>query len=218
MCNELEEVLHGVELVRECSPRTMDFVMSFGERLSCRLATAYFTVRGMDVTLVDARELIRTDDHFGSAAVDFRATYTLIRERLAAIAGIAVIPGFIGATATGVTTTLGRNGSDYTGSLIGAGVGAEAIEIWTDVDGVLSADPRIVPEAFVIPEITSEEAMELSYFGAKVIHPYSMIPAVEKGIPLFIRNSLNPSAPGRASRRRPPWIGTPRAPSRASLP
>jgi aspartokinase/homoserine dehydrogenase 1 len=196
MCNELEEILHGVELVRECSPRTMDFVMSFGERLSCRLITAYMVRHGMDATLVDARELIRTDDHFGSAAVDFRATYALIRERLPRVDGIAVIPGFIGATETGVTTTLGRNGSDYTGSLIGAGAGAEAIEIWTDVDGVLSADPRIVPDAFVIPEITSEEALELSYFGAKVIHPYSMIPAVEKNIPLFIKNSLNPSAPG----------------------
>jgi aspartokinase/homoserine dehydrogenase 1 len=185
-----------VELVRECSPRTMDFVMSFGERLSCRLITAYMVRHGMDATLVDARELIRTDDHFGSAAVNFRATYALIRERLPRVDGIAVIPGFIGATETGVTTTLGRNGSDYTGSLIGAGAGAEAIEIWTDVDGVLSADPRIVPDAFVIPEITSEEAMELSYFGAKVIHPYSMIPAVEKNIPLFIKNSLNPSAPG----------------------
>ncbi len=196
MCNELEEVLHGVELIRECSPRTMDLVMSFGERLCCRMASAYMRCRGMDAVLVDAREIIVTDDRFGSAGVNFPKSYALIRERLDAVAGLAVIPGFIGATETGVTTTLGRNGSDYTGSLIGAGVGAEAVEIWTDVDGVLSADPRIVPDAFVIPEITSEEAMELSYFGAKVIHPYSMVPAVERNIPLLIRNSLNPSAPG----------------------
>ncbi len=196
MCNELEEILHGVELIRECSARTMDLVMSFGERLSCRLASDYMRSRGMEVTLVDARELIVTDDRFGAAAVDFEKTYARIPERLARVPGIAVIPGFIGATEKGVTTTLGRNGSDYTGSLIGAGLGAEAVEIWTDVDGVLSADPRIVPEAFVIPEITSEEAMELSYFGAKVIHPYSMVPAVERDIPLLIRNSLNPSAPG----------------------
>ena len=196
MCNELEEILHGVQLVRECSARTMDLVMSFGERLSCRLAAGYMVSRGHRASIVDAREIIRTDEHFGSAAVDFPASYALIAARVAGMDGIPVIPGFIGATAAGVTTTLGRNGSDYTASIIGAGVSASIIEIWTDVDGVLSADPRVVPEAFVIPGITSEEAMELSYFGAKVIHPYTMVPAVEKKIPILIKNSLNPSAPG----------------------
>ncbi len=196
MCNELEEILHGVELIRECSPRTLDLVMSFGERLSCHLAAAYMRARGMEAVLVDARELIVTDDHFGSASVNFDRSYQRIEARLSAIRGIAVIPGFIGATEKGVTTTIGRNGSDYTASIIGAGAQAEMIEIWTDVDGVLSADPRIVPEAFVIPHLSYEEAMELSYFGAKVIHPYSMVPAVEKNIPLVIKNSLNPSAPG----------------------
>ena len=200
MCNELEEILHGVELIRECSARTMDLVMSFGERLSCRLAVAYMQAHGMDAELVDARDIVVTDDHFGSAGVDFPKSYARIEKRLSSIKGIPVIPGFIGATEKGVTTTLGRNGSDYTASIIGAGAGAEVIEIWTDVDGVLSADPRIVPDAFVIPEISYEEAMELSYFGAKVIHPYSMVPAVEKGIPLLIKNSLNPAAPGT-------WIG-----------
>jgi aspartokinase/homoserine dehydrogenase 1 len=196
MCNELEEILHGVELIRECSARTLDLVMSFGERLSCSLASSYMTVRKMNPALMDAREIILTDDRFGSASVDFHRSYSLIRERLSSEAGIPIIPGFIGATTKGVTTTLGRNGSDYTASLIGAGADAEAIEIWTDVDGVLSADPRLVPEAFVIPEMSYEEAMELSYFGAKVIHPFSMIPAVEKNIPLLIKNSLNPGAPG----------------------
>ena len=196
MCNELEEILHGVELIRECSARTLDLVMSFGERLSCRLASAWMNARGMNTTLVDAREICITDENFGSAAVDFPRSYPLIHDRLAGIPGIAVIPGFIGATAKGVTTTLGRNGSDYTASIIGAGANAALIEIWTDVDGVLSADPRIVPDAFVIPEISAEEAMELSYFGAKVIHPYTMVPAVEKKIPILIKNSLNPSAPG----------------------
>jgi len=196
MCNDLEEILHGVELVRECSLRTQDLVMSFGERLSCRLAVSYLASQGLSAALVDAREVIRTDERFGSAAVDFPTSYELIHRKLAGIDGIPVIPGFIGATPAGVTTTLGRNGSDYTASLIGAGAGASLIEIWTDVDGVLSADPRLVPGAFVIPGITSEEAMELSYFGAKVIHPYTMVPAVEKNIPLLIKNSLNPSAPG----------------------
>jgi len=196
MLNDLEEILHGVELVRECSARTMDLVMSFGEQLSCALAAAHMRRKGLDAVLVDAREIILTDDRFGSAGVDFEASYPRIAARLAAIPGIAVIPGFIGATAKGVTTTLGRNGSDYTASIIGAGAAAELIDIWTDVDGVLSADPRLVPEAFVVPEISYEEAMELSYFGAKVLHPYTMIPAVEKNIPIRIKNSLNPSAPG----------------------
>ncbi len=196
MCNELEEILHGVDLVKECSPRTMDLVMSFGERLSCRLVTTYMQTRGLPAELVDARELILTNSGFGAAVVNFQKSYPLIHEKLDAIKGIAVIPGFIGSTEKGITTTLGRNGSDYTGSIIGAGADADLIEIWTDVDGVLSADPRIVPEAFVIPELSSEDAMELSYFGAKVIHPYCMIPAVEKGIPLLIKNSLNPQAPG----------------------
>jgi len=196
MCNELEEILHGVELIRECSPRTLDLVMSFGERLSCQLFTSYMNERGKDATLVDAREIVVTNDRFGSAAVDFQKSYSRIEARLGTIKGMAVIPGFIGATEKGVTTTIGRNGSDYTASIIGAGASAELIEIWTDVDGVLSADPRIVPDAFVIPHLSYEEAMELSYFGAKVIHPYSMVPAVEKDIPLLIKNSLNPSAPG----------------------
>jgi aspartokinase/homoserine dehydrogenase 1 len=196
MCNELEEILHGVELIRECSVRTMDLVMSFGERLSCRLAVSCMTAQGQEAELVDAREIILTDERFGSAGVDFPASYARIAAKLPAVQGIAVIPGFIGATRDGVTTTLGRNGSDYTASIVGAGAGAGVIEIWTDVDGVLSADPRLVPDAFVIPSISSEEAMELSYFGAKVIHPYTMVPAVEKAIPILIRNSLNPKAPG----------------------
>ncbi len=196
MFNELEEILHGVELLRECSPRTMDFVMSFGERLSCALVSAYMRQRGLSAEIVDAREMVVTDEHFGSAAVNFPKSYARIEARLSGHQGIPVVPGFIGATENGVTTTLGRNGSDYTASIIGAGVSADLIDIWTDVDGVLSADPRLVPEAFVIPSLSYEEAMELSYFGAKVIHPYSMIPAVEKDIPIRIKNSLNPSAPG----------------------
>lgn len=196
MFNELEEIFHGVELIKECSTRTMDLVMSFGERLSCELFASFMRTRGMDALVVDARELVVTDDRFGAASVNFPRSYARIESRLSAIDGVPIIPGFIGATEKGVTTTLGRNGSDYTASIIGAGCGAELIDIWTDVDGVLSADPRLVPDAFVVPSISYEEAMELSYFGAKVIHPYSMIPAVEKGIPIRIKNSLNPPSPG----------------------
>ena len=196
MANELEEVLHGVELLRECTHRTMDLAMSFGERMSCAIFTALLASLGERAVYVDARELIVTDERFGSGVVDFAASYPRIASRLGAEQGIPVVPGFIAATPKGVTTTLGRNGSDYTASIVGAGLGAETIEIWTDVDGVLSADPRVVPGAFVIPRVTFEEAMELSYFGAKVIHPSTMIPAVEKRIPIVIKNTLNPSAPG----------------------
>ena len=196
MANELEEVLHGVELLRECTHRTMDLAMSFGERMSCAIFTALLAALGERAVYVDARELIVTDERFGSGVVDFAASYARIASRLGAEPGIPVVPGFIAATPKGVTTTLGRNGSDYTASIVGAGLGADTIEIWTDVDGVLSADPRVVPGAFVIPRVTFEEAMELSYFGAKVIHPSTMIPAVEKRIPIVIKNTLNPSAPG----------------------
>jgi aspartokinase/homoserine dehydrogenase 1 len=196
MANELEEVLHGVELLRECTHRTMDLAMSFGERMSCAIFTALLASQGERADYVDAREIIVTDERFGAGAVDFAASYPLIASRLASAQGIPVVPGFIAATPRGVTTTLGRNGSDYTASIVGAGAGAELIEIWTDVDGVLSADPRVVPGSFVIPRVSFEEAMELSYFGAKVIHPSTMIPAVEKQIPILIKNTLNPSAPG----------------------
>jgi aspartokinase/homoserine dehydrogenase 1 len=128
--------------------------------------------------------------------VDYKESYRRLRDKLAEIKGIPVITGFIGANEQGVTTTLGRNGSDFTASIIAGATESEVVEIWTDVDGVLSADPRSVEKAFVIPEVSYQEAMELSYFGAEVIHPYTMIPAVEKNIPILIKNTLNPSAPG----------------------
>jgi len=196
MLNDLEEILHGIELIRECSPRTLDLVTSFGERLSCTLAAAHLRSGGLDACYVDTRELIQTDESFGSALVQFPVSYARIQARFAALTGTAILPGFIAAAVSGVTTTLGRNGSDYTASIIAAGTAAALIEIWTDVDGVLSADPRLVPGAFVVPEISYEEAMELSFFGARVLHPYTMLPAVEKGIPIRIRNSLRPAAPG----------------------
>jgi len=196
LCNELEEILHGVELIRECSPRTLDLVMSFGERLSCALVSALLSHKGLPARTVDARELIRTDAAFTHAAVDFPATYALIQARLDGFKGIPVIPGFLGATEAGVTTTLGRNGSDYTASIVASGLGAENIDIWTDVDGVSSADPQCVEKAFIIPEMGYEEAMELSYFGARILHPFAMVPAVEKGIPIRIRNVRSPAGGG----------------------
>ena len=194
---ELDEVLHGVNLLRECSPRTLDLVMSFGERLMATITSRLLADLGLETRLLDARELILTDSRHGSAAVQFEATYARVRAALQPLAQVAcVVPGFIGATAEGVTTTLGRDGSDYTASLIAAALDADELEIWTDVDGVMSADPRYVPEAFVIDQLSYQEAMEMSYFGARVIHPYTMVPVVERAIPIRIRNTLQPQQPG----------------------
>lgn len=195
MLDELKDILHGVELVKECSRRSKDLIASFGERLNCTLISSYIKSLGHDAEYVDAREIIRTDASHGEAVVDFETTYRLVRERLSDNK-IYIVTGFIGSTEEGVTTTLGRNGSDYSAAIVGAGVDASEVEIWTDVDGVLSADPRIVENAFVIEEVSFAEAMELSFFGAKVIHPYTMIPAVEKNIPIVIKNTMNPSYPG----------------------
>ena len=196
MISELENILHGIELVKECSPRSQDLVVSFGERLNNFLISSYLNSTGCKAEFIDSREIIKTNSQYGRAQVKYEITYKNIRERFSAVDGIAVITGFIASNEEGATTTLGRNGSDFTASIIAAGIGADLIEIWTDVDGVLSADPRIVKSAFVVPEISIEEAMELSYFGAEVIHPYTMIPAVEKNIPICIKNTLNTKAPG----------------------
>ena len=196
LLEELAEILHGVSLVRECSPRTMDLVMSFGERLNCTLVADYLRFLGEKASFVDARGLIVTDGSHGRAQVDYAATRERTRDGLSEVDGIPIVTGFIASSRDGSTTTLGRDGSDFTASIIGASIGASVIEIWTDVDGVLSADPRYVESAFVVPQMTFQDAMELSYFGAKVIHPSTMIPAVRANIPIVIKNTLRPEAPG----------------------
>ncbi len=195
MLSELNDILHGVELLRECSRHSMDLVMSFGERLNCTLVAQYLELLGMQAEMVDAREVVIASRNHGQVIVS-SVTSELIRARLSRISGTAVITGFIASTDDGITTTLGRNGSDYTASLVAAAMEANLIEIWTDVDGVLSADPRYVEGVFVIPELSYQEAMEMSYFGAEVLHPYTMIPAVERGIPIRIKNTFNPESPG----------------------
>lgn len=197
MLQNLSEILHGVELVRECSAKSMDLIMSFGERLNCSQVAAYLNSRGIPAEYIDSREIVKTDSSYGKANVDFPLSYKSIQSRLNGLGDkIPVICGFIASDPDGRTTTLGRNGSDYTASIIGAAINAEKVEIWTDVDGVLTADPRIVENAFVIPELSIEEAMELSFFGAEVIHPYTLVPTMDKDIPVYIKNTLNPSAVG----------------------
>lgn len=189
--NELEDLLKGVSLIREISARTSDLIVSFGERLSTTLIHEILHAQGVDCQFLDARKVIRTDANFGMAAVNFEVTNRQIQEHFAKTKSLQLITGFIGSTEKGETTTLGRGGSDYTGSIFGAALDAEEIEIWTDVDGMMTADPRKVKNAFTIPTITYAEAMELTHFGAKVIYPPSLQPAFTKNIPIRVLNTFN---------------------------
>jgi bifunctional aspartokinase / homoserine dehydrogenase 1 len=196
---ELSNLYHGVSLLKELSVRSLDAIASFGEILSCMQIAAILNDCGVPAAFVDSRTLIRTDALFGEATVDFSITNKKLRESLLPLVHSGMVPvvtGFIGSTEDGLTTTLGRSGSDYTGSIVGAALGCDEIWIWTDVDGVMTADPRYVKGAAVLPQISYREAAEMSYFGAKVIHPKTMLPAIENGIPIRIKNTFNPSHPG----------------------
>ena len=202
--NELEDLLHGVYLVREASPRTLDVIVSFGERCSAYIVASALSASGIPAGFADARQVIQTDNQFGNARVQYEVTYAKIREYLQQRPGLVhIFTGFIAATELGETTTLGRGGSDFTASIIGAALDAEEIQIWTDVDGVLTADPRKVTRAFPLSQMTYEEAMEMSHFGAKVIYPPTMQPAMLKDIPLRIKNTFNPAATGTMIGRDP---------------
>ncbi len=194
--SEVEELLHGVYLVRESSARSLDLISSYGERLSADLVAAALHKRGVEAGYIDARHLIVTDADFGAAHVRMEPTNEKIRQHFGAHEALQVVTGFLGATDEGETTTLGRGGSDYTASLLGGALEAALIEIWTDVDGVMSADPRLVPDAFSLPALGYEELMELSHFGAKVVYPPTIHPARTGRIPLVIRNTFHPERSG----------------------
>ena len=209
LVNELETILHGIRALRELSARTADLVMSFGERLSTTLLSHILRQYEPDVTYVDAREWIKTDSHFGNARVYTERSYALICKAVNQHpATLFCITGFIGSDEQGHTTTLGRGGSDYTAALVGAAIHAEEIQIWTDVDGFMTADPRIVKKAFPLEEISYTEAMELSYFGAKVIYPPTLIPVILQKIPVVIRNTFHPEFPGTVIREKAKRNGT----------
>ncbi len=192
----LNNLLYGVFLVREASPRTMDYVLSFGERNSCFIISQVLKQEGINASYLDARKIIKTDKSFGSAKVDFEMSYTKIQNYFNQNPEIQIVTGFIATAKGGLTTTLGRGGSDYTASLLAAGLDADHIEIWTDVNGVLTADPRKVKKAFTIPNMTYAEAMEMSHFGAKVIYPPTLQPALKKKIPIYIKNTFEPEFEG----------------------
>ena len=192
----LKNLLYGIFLVREASPRTMDYVLSFGERNSAFIIAHALTQRGVNSRYLDARKVIKTDKSFNAAKVDFEKTDALVRDYYAEHPEVQIVTGFVSSAKGGLTTTLGRGGSDYTAAILAAALNADAIEIWTDVNGVLTADPRKVKSAFTIPRMTYAEAMEMSHFGAKVIYPPTLQPALKKRIPLFIKNTFNPDFPG----------------------
>ena len=196
-CNEIEDICSGIFLLGELSARTQDKVVSYGELLSSLIVAARFAALDIDHTWKDSRDLITTDSHFGHAAVDFPCTNRQIKEFIdGSTSPLFIFPGFIAANDKGITTTLGRGGSDYTAAIFAAAVDATLVEIWTDVSGMMTADPRLVSNVKLIPHISYQEAMELSHFGAKVIYPPTIQPVMKKNIPVWIKNTFAPSDPG----------------------
>jgi aspartate kinase len=203
LLNEIAQLVEALATLGFVTPRSLDAIAAMGERLSAPLVTAALQARGIPATLLDARRVIRTDDHFTQAAPDLAAIRAAAFEDVVPVVArdeVPVLGGFIGSTDRGVTTTLGRGGSDLSAALIGAAVRAEAIEIWTDVDGMLTADPRVIPDARRLAQVTFDEAAELASFGAKVLHPSTIAPAVRDGVPVFVFNSRKPIDGGGGTR------------------
>jgi aspartate kinase len=196
---ELIGLVHALAVLREVSPRSRDAVHAAGELVSSRMVAAAFADHGIASAWIDARTVLITDDEHNAAAPNMAATCERARARISpeiAAGKVVVLGGFIGATANGITTTLGRGGSDYSAAIFGACLDLAEIQIWTDVDGMLTADPRIVPHPRVVPQLSFAEASELAYFGAKVLHPSTILPAVSKNIPVRILNSRRPDNAG----------------------
>jgi len=195
----LDEILRGLSAILELTPRISDLIVSYGERLSSRMIAAAFAERGIKAVHVDARECIITDSQYQKAVpqddlIEKRCAVNVLP--LLKAGQVPVMGGFIASNEAGLTTTLGRGGSDFTAALIGGALNAEAIEIWTDVNGIMTTDPRICPDALRVKTISFEEAAELAYFGAKVLHPATILPAVKKNIPVYVLNSRNPENEG----------------------
>jgi aspartokinase/homoserine dehydrogenase 1 len=196
-CNEIEDICNGVFLLGELSTRTKDRIGSYGELLSSRIISDRLNASGVENAWVDSRELIRTDSHYGHAAVDFAQTNKLCADYFSlAPQNLFIVPGFVARDSNGNATTLGRGGSDYTAAIMAGAVNAKLLEIWTDVSGMMTADPRLVKHAKILPHISYQEAMELSHFGAKVIYPPTIQPVMSKNIPVWIKNTFEPDHHG----------------------
>ncbi|MBK5257226.1 MAG: aspartate kinase, partial [Vicinamibacteria bacterium] len=193
---QIDMLLRGVSLLRELSARSRDAIVAFGELLSSQILAAYLHSEGVPTSWLDVRRVMRTDARFGGAEPQTAEIANLVRTELLPLMGpgrVVVTQGYVGATSEGITTTLGRGGSDYSASILGAAICAEEVQIWTDVEGILTADPRIVPEASPILELSFREAAELAAFGARVLHPATIQPAVEADIPVTVRHTLRPA-------------------------
>src|SRR6185437_3155172 len=199
MCDELASLAEALSVLGHATPRSLDAIVAYGELLSTTLVHAAFVARGLPCDLIDARDVMRTDDSYTRAVPRLEELTRETRDRLLPLLATGRVPllgGFIGRSSQGVTTTIGRGGGDYSAALIGAALDAAGIEIWTDVDGMLTADPRLVATARLIEEVRFDEAAELASFGAKVLHPSTIAPAVQRGIPVFIYNARHPGAAG----------------------
>ena len=209
ICNEAEDVCNGIFLLRELSERTKDRIVSYGELLSSQIIAAKLNAAGLVTQWKDARELIITDSNYGLAAVDFAATNKKVLSFFAeSVSSLYIVPGFIASDKNNVTTTLGRGGSDYTAAIIAAAVDASVLQIWTDVSGMMTADPRLVNNSKHIPQISYQEAMELSHFGAKVIYPPTIQPVMKKRIPVWIKNTFAPEETGTVIKNEATATGT----------
>jgi bifunctional aspartokinase / homoserine dehydrogenase 1 len=196
---EFERLCMAMAILGELTDRGLAVISGLGERLLAPILAAALRAKGLNAPFVDAGDLIVTDDNYTEAVPDMAATRVATQGRLSSVlaeGGVPVITGFVAATPQGVPTILGRGGSDYSAAILGAALDADEVQIWTDVDGVLTADPRIVPEARPLVELSYSEAAELAYFGAKVLHPKTMLPAIDRGIPISVRNTFNPGFPG----------------------
>jgi len=213
--SELENFLRGLAAVRELTPRGSDYLLSFGELLSSIIVADAFAVRGLKAAWVDSRQCLVTDSTHTRAVPQMDATRERCKKKIVPIASKKAIPvlgGFIAATEAGVPTTLGRGGSDYSAAIIGAALDADCIEIWTDVEGMMTTDPRLCPDARTIKRISFNEAAELAYFGAKVLHPATLLPAIHKNIPVYVLNSRNLKSTGtQITAQAPPSRDTFRA-------
>ncbi len=204
---ELKQLIEALVVMRELTPRLIDTISAYGERLSSLVVSAAFNRLGVPSLHFDARSVIKTDARHTQAAPLLKETYEQLRISVPSVVqsgSVPVMGGFIGSTLDGVTTTLGRGGSDYSASIVGAGIGAEEIQIWTDVDGMLTADPTILPGGHRVETCSFAEAAELAYFGAKVLHPATVLPAIEKNIPVRILNSRRPEVAGTLIVSNPP--------------
>lgn len=199
MVDEFETLCYGIYVLREASPKAMDKVSSLGERMSVPVISAVLRQRGIPSATVSASYLIVTDDQFQNAGVLFAETETCVRRELLPLLNQGIVPvvtGFLGATREGVVTTLGRSGSDYSAAILGAYIDSDEVWIWSDVDGVMTADPRVVPDAKVLPVLSYGEVGEMAYFGAKVLHSKTVQPLVERNIPIRVKNTFNPAFEG----------------------